>query len=236
VKGGTGTLTLTGANTYTGSTNVASGTLGAAAAGALGSTSEVIVNNGGTLLVSGSGNLNRINDSAPITLGQDTSGDPAIFARSGAGAVSEGAGASRIGSTLTGTSSVGLGALTLQTNSILDFGSAGVGTFTFSSFTPNGNTLNILNWTSLANATSNLSGVDGIDDRLIFNEDQSSNIAFFNFNGLPAAEITLDSGFFEIVAVPEPSTWVGAALACSTIAFSQRRRFARRRSQRSRFS
>ena len=69
-KTGAGTLTLTGSNTFTGVTTVNAGTLEAGAAGALGATASVAVNNGGTLLLSGSGN--RVNDSAPVTLTDGT--------------------------------------------------------------------------------------------------------------------------------------------------------------------
>ena len=51
-KVGTGTVTFAGANTYTGATTVSSGTLEAAAAGALGGTTSVTLNTGGTLLLS----------------------------------------------------------------------------------------------------------------------------------------------------------------------------------------
>ncbi|HEX8078291.1 MAG TPA: autotransporter-associated beta strand repeat-containing protein, partial [Chthoniobacterales bacterium] len=229
-KNGAGIVTLSGNNIYTGSTIVNGGFLNAAANGALGSgttgTSGIAVNSG-TLVLTNSAATDRVKDTAPITLAGGT------LARSGFGTVSEGTGASRNGSTFTGTNTVGLGALTLTAASTLDynptisvFPTGGVGTFVFSSFTPNGNLLTINNYYSSANAGSNLSGVDGIDDRLIFNSDQSSNLAFFSFGGtVGAAEIALGGGFFEVVPVPEPSTWAAGILALTALCYSKRRYF-----------
>jgi hypothetical protein len=100
-----------------------------------------------------------------------------------------------------------------------------VGTLVFSGLTPGGFTLNILNYISSASGTM-ISGVDGTDDRLVFQQDQATNIlnGAFNFNGLGAQEIMLDSGFFEVTAVPEPSTWVAGFLTLGVIGFTQRRR------------
>ncbi|MEY2486329.1 MAG: fibronectin-binding autotransporter adhesin [Verrucomicrobiota bacterium] len=227
-KTGAGTWTLSGMNTYTGATTIASngGTLIAGATGALGNTASVTVNSGGILALSGSGNLDRVNNAAPITLGT-TAGAAGTILRSGNGTVSEGVGASRNGGTVTGTSSVGFGALTLASTSNLDFGTGGVGTLNFTSFAPTGFTLNILNYTSTANQPANISGVDGTDDRLIFNQDQSGNLGSFNFGGIAATEIALDTGFFEVVPIPEPSTWVVGALAFSLLLVTQRRRMTR---------
>ncbi len=72
--------------------------------------------------------------------------------------------------------------------------------------------------------------MDGSDDRLIFNQDQTANLAFFSFNGASAVEIALDTGFFEVVAagpIPEPSTWVGGALAFVVVGWTQRRHLRR---------
>jgi fibronectin-binding autotransporter adhesin len=230
-KNGTGTWTLSGSNNFGGATAIDQGTLTVSANGALGSgtvgTSAIAVNNGGTLMLTNFSATDRIRNDAPITMAGGTLG------RTGGGTVSEGAAGSRSGSTFTntGTSTVGLGALTLTANSTFDFNllnTGGVGTFVFSTFTSQSNAvLNIVNWSSNAYAPSNVSGIDGQDTRLVFNQDQSGNLQYFSFNGTPASQIDLGGGYFEVTPVPEPSTYAAGFLAFAAIGFSQRRRIAR---------
>ncbi|HEY1769770.1 MAG TPA: PEP-CTERM sorting domain-containing protein [Chthoniobacterales bacterium] len=140
---------------------------------------------------------------------------------------SEGSGSTSLGgSVVSGTSAFGMGALTLSSNSTLDYGTTGKATLTFTSFSPTAGTiLNILNYT---NTTENISlmksGIDGTDDRLIFDANESSNLSDFSFNGVGATEIALGGGYFEIVPVPEPSTWLPAGLSLGAVVFTQRRR------------
>jgi autotransporter-associated beta strand protein len=196
-KNTSGTVTLSGANTFTGNTTVNAGTLTLASSSgsALGSTSAITVNSGGTLLLGAS---NQINNSAGMTLNGGT------FAK---GDFSEGT-----------TSAVGIGALTLTSaGSHLDFGTGTVGALSFASFGPAGTTLAIDNWTGTPNTVGSSS-----TDRLIFDADQSANLNFFSFTGYTGAtEINLGGGFWEVVpvAVPEPSTWAAGALALAGVVY-----------------
>jgi len=195
-----GIVTLSGVNTFTGATTVSGGTLTLASGpgGALGSTSGVTVNSGGTLLL---GADNQINNTASITLAGGT------FAK---GNFSEGS-----------TSTAGVGALILTaTGSHLDFGTGTVGTFNFSSFTSGGNTLTIDNWTGAAATLGT-----GLTDRLIFTADQSANLASFNFTGFGpgAMEFNLGGGYFEITPVPETGTYIAGLVALALIPFHHRK-------------
>ncbi len=215
-KNGVGVLALTGNNTFTGATIINAGTLRAGAAGALGATSSVRVNSGGTLALTGAGNLNRVNNSAMITLA--------------GGTLNRGQGASE------GTaSSIGLGTLRLEANSIVDFGDYGladVGTLTFADFDPQTFTLTIENWTApeFAADPQNYAPSSLTDDRLIFNTDQTANLAAFQFSGYTGArQIALGGGFFEIVpdallvAIPEASTVYGCLALLGFVGWRHRR-------------
>ena len=210
-KNGAGTLILTGANTYSGSTTVNGGTLVAAnsSGSALGSTTAVTVNSGGTVLL---GQSDQINNTATVTLAGGT------LAK---GNFSEG-----------DASTAGVGSLTLTASgSKLDFGTGTVGVLTFASFAPGTFTLTIDNWTGTAGTQGS-----GTTDRLIFNSDQSSNLSSFAFNGYGsgAMEFSLGGGFYEVVpvaAVPEPSTWIAAAVAMAALGFNVMRRRRKRRAE-----
>lgn len=203
-KTNSGTVMLTGSNTFTGPTSVEGGTLtlSSSSGSALGTTSGVTVNAGGTLLLGAS---NQINDAAPVTLSGGT------FAK---GDFSEGA-----------ANTPGVGALTLSASgSKIDFGNGTVGALTFASFTPGTFTLTIDNWTGTAGTMGS-----GSTDRLIFASDQSANLGSFSFTGFTGAvEFSLGGGYYEIVPatpVPEPSTWVAAALGLgfAALQFGRRR-------------
>jgi fibronectin-binding autotransporter adhesin len=202
-KDGAGTVILSGVNIYAGSTIVNRGTLTLAAGGtgALGTTSSITVNSGGTLLLGAS---NQISNTAPMSLSGGT------FAK---GNFSEGT-----------AGSAGLGALTLTASgSRVDFGSGTVGVLTFAGFTPGAFTLTIDNWTGTPGAAGS-----GATDRLIFASDQTANLSSFGFTGyVGVMEFDLGNGYYEITpvtAVPEPSTYVAAALALATMGFHQARR------------
>src|SRR5882724_7204651 len=203
IKDGASTQIVSGANTYSGSTMVNGGTLTVAngSGNALGSTSGVTVNSGGTFLLGAS---DQINNTAAVTLAGGT------FAK---GDFSEGT-----------TGSAGVGALTLTASgSKIDFGAGSVGVLTFASFTPGSFTLTIDNWTGTANTAGSPS-----TDRLIFTSDQSTNLSSFFFSGYApgASEFNLGGGYWEVTptAVPETSTWVAALLGLGVAAFHLIRR------------
>ena len=123
-KVGSGAIVMTGVNTFSGTTTISAGTLEAGAAGALGSTSNVTISSGGTLLLSGSGN--RVNDGATVTL----------------------AGGTIDANNMTET----FGAMTLTANSVIQLEDvvAGSGDITFASATYSAGTLTIYDWTGVA--------------------------------------------------------------------------------------
>ncbi len=201
-KTGAGTVILSRANTFTGATTVNGGTLilASSSGGALGFTSGITVNSGGTLLL---GANNQINNLASLTLAGGT------FAR---GNFSEGS-----------TISLGLGALNLTAaGSHLDFGTGTVGIITFASFAPGSFTLTIDNWTGTANTVG-----DGLTDRLIFASNQSGNLGSFDFTGFAPGAVQFDllNGYWEIVPVPEAGTFLSGSAVLVLILFHHRRQF-----------
>jgi autotransporter-associated beta strand protein len=109
-KKGTGTLSLTAANTFNGPLSVQAGALALAATGgsAAASVSSIGVTNGATLLVSQS---HQVNNSAAVTLS--------------GGTITRGSGVSEV-----------LGNLNLTQASFLDFGNGASGNLTFGTYAP----------------------------------------------------------------------------------------------------
>ncbi len=227
-SGAGGNTVFSANNTYTGSTTVSAGTLeiantNSASSGRISGTSSVIVNQGGTLLLSGSSSFtDRINDNAGMTLNANNSATVAF----NTGGLSEHG---------VNANSAGIGALTLQSSSIIDLSNgASILAFANSSAQTWTGTLKIYNWSGnpiTGNGT----------DQLYFGNDatgltlaQLSQISFYSdagttLLGTGAWGVDLDG---EVVptAIPEPGTWIGAGLALAAIAVTQRKRLAKRKS------
>jgi hypothetical protein len=128
------------------------------------------------------------------------------------------------------TNMPGLGALTLSSTSIIDLSSTNILHFSNSNnvIDPTiawSGTLSIYNWNGQP-------ATGGGSEQILFGTDatglspsQLAMIQFYSGTGTgaftPGAVLLADG---EIVPVPEPSTWIGAALALGAIGFTQRKR------------
>lgn len=206
-KNGTGTVILSGSNSYTNPTTINSGTLNAANANALGSNAVVIVN-GGSLLVTADDAING----KDVTL-NSTSTTVAGLAFSG---------------TYNGT----VGALTLSRDSILDLGTGSVAA-AFSNLVMGLYNLKIYNWSG----TTLWGGGNGNNtDQIYFNRTLTNSeldrISFYSSldnNSFLGTAYQFDSGSFanEIIPVPEPSTYIaGLILLVGAVVHFLRRRLA----------
>lgn len=221
-KEGSGKLVLNGASTYTGVTTINAGTLALdnnnTTTARLAGTSSISVNSGGTLLLVQSGataSNDRVKDTATMTLNGGTFNT---------------AGLSEHGAS---NNTAGIGALTLQSSSVLDLANgASVIAFANSSAATwtAGATLSIYNWSGTA-VTGN--GTDQVyfgTSTTGLTALQLSQISFYSdsgttFLGTATWGSDLDGEIVPtLVPVPEPSTWIGAALAVGAIGFTQRRR------------
>lgn len=207
IKNGAGAMELAAMNnTYTGPTVVNEGTL--QVSGSISGTTAVNVNNTGILLLSGTG-IDRIRDSAPISLSTGSMGKLG-FDQSGA----------------TAQLSETVGTLTLADSSIIDLGSGSFGSVLHladSSGMSWSGTLSIYNWSGSASG--------GGTDQIFFGSNfssltpaQLSQIIFYSDLGqtsLGSAQL-LSSG--ELVAVPEPNTVLIGAVMLGLVGWRERRR------------
>ena len=191
-KTGSGNLTLSGSNTYTGNTTINSGTLTAAAAGAVGNSTQIIVNNGGSFLVTAD---DAIGTNTGINLGSGNTTPGLVFSGNYEGHV---------------------GALTLSADSIIDLGTSSV-RLIFASIAGLANyNLSIWNWSG---NTQWSGSPGGGTDQLSFTDASGLNgnlgrISFYSDLGqslISSNAFTVGSSPTEIVAVPEPSLIATAA-------------------------
>ena len=212
VKNGSGTQTLAGATTFNGTTTVNSGTLQAAAAGAAGGTSQVVLNEGGSFLVTAG---NAVNDSAAINL------------NGGRMAVS-------------GNFDETVGLLTLSANSTIDFsGFAGTLRFGGIGSWATGATLAIWNWSGTTQYGTQVNNYQN-PSNLVFTTTNSTltsnlaNISFYSDSGNSFVGSGFEvSGFSgggsQIIAVPELETYLYAVVLLAGLVVQYIRRRAKRK-------
>jgi autotransporter-associated beta strand protein len=192
VKDGASTQVLSGDNTgFTGSTTINSGTLTAAAAGAMGNSTVIDVN-GGSFLVTAE---NAVSDDTSINL---NGGRMAI----------------------SGSFNENVGALTLSANSTIDFaGFAGVLRFSGIGSWAANTTLAIWNWSGTTDWGTQVNNYQ-TPSRLVFADSSMlasnlNNISFYSDNGNSFVGHGFESAFSqsgfngtEIIAVPEPEAYL----------------------------
>jgi len=202
---GSNTLTLTNANTYTGTTTVSGGTLLANnTTGSATGSGPVTVTNSGSVL----GGTGIINSGAnPVTINANA----AILGGNGT----------------TGTTLTVAGNLTLNSGSIIELALGP--SLTHSTLARTGGT-----WTfdpAQMFTFINLGATTGTYDNIITGlaSDPGTEGSWTITNSGFTGTFTFDGANIDLnlTAVPEPSTWAGGALALIAVAYTQRRRFSK---------
>ena len=199
-KSTSGTVTLSGNNSFTGNTTINEGTVVLAGQGALGSSPNVVVNNGGSLLVTTNSTLNP---SANLTLGTGTSA---------------------AGLTFSGDYNSSIGALTLSADSIIDLGTNNSVFLDITALNLAGYNLRFYNW----DGNSVWSGNPGAGNDRIYvngaiNGGTLENISFYSGfgSGFLSTAFQIDSGLYanQIIAVPEPEVWLTCLILLGGVLF-----------------
>jgi autotransporter-associated beta strand protein len=215
VKNGSGTQTLAGATTFNGTTTVNSGILQAATANALANTSQVVLNNGGSFLVTA-------DDAIGTNTGIELNGGTLAFGAAGYDGH--------------------VGALTLSANSTIDLGTSSNGVllrFTNINWNNPNALLSIYNWTGNTEYSGNPGG--GLDQVVIGNAtttalsaSQLQQIHFYSGieqSSFIANAFQITSGTYnrEIIAVPETETCFYAVALLAGVVVQYLRRRAKRK-------
>lgn len=212
-KTGADTVTLSGANTYTGATKVSEGTLqvsgGTTLSPTLKNTGSLAIEKGATLAFSGTGRVNnKVGAGAAVTMGGGAGTGTATLRTGGLNGLDQ-----------------SFGALTLTANSVIDFGALARGSqslrFAASNADWAGLTLSIWNWTAGVDHLYFGSSSSGL------NAGQLSQISFYGGSGTGFLGTATISGSGELSAIPEPSTVLAVVGLVGLIGYRERRRFLR---------
>jgi fibronectin-binding autotransporter adhesin len=225
-KVGTGAWTLTGANTYTGATSInGTGSLVLGATNTLTATSGITVGTGATLSLAAANALATPGATTSTTMGSPVSVAGQVPITLGGGTLLRNGTGVSLGSQSGTAGTVGIGLLTLTAASTINYGTTGVGTLNFNGLAgaSSTNTLSIINYTTTE--PPGTVGVDGTDDRLIFNQDVAGFLPDITIDGAATMEVALGNGEFSVItAVPEPSTWTAVLASVGLLGFCLRRK------------
>lgn len=206
--GSPGTMTLSGSNSYTGSTFIQDVLLSLGVGGLLGNTSGIQIASGGGLLLTES---NQVNSLASLTL---QGGKISMVSASSSAR----------------TSYQALASLTLTTNSLIDFGAlSGASTLNFGSISGlSSHTLNVYNWngTTLWGETSTPGGAGQYTHLLdassgMLSSAELSHISFYSGAGTGFLGTGGIMGH-EIIPVPEPAVIITPLLILMILPFFMR--------------